>query len=76
MLCTSDLINALVARRIAGTDYADAPANDPILLQAARDGYAHRDADKWILHGTIQPGETRILRHSREAGGKVKTIHG
>ena len=68
----NDLFKYLFARRIGETSsIIDADANDPILLQAAKDGYVDRINDQWVMRGVIQPGETRIVRHTYGRTSKV-----
>lgn len=37
-------------------------ADDPTMLQAELDGFAHREDDYWQGHGIIQAGERRLVR--------------
>ncbi len=73
MLPTTDVIFYMIKRVIPGTDVIDAAFDDPVLLQAERDGYAVREDGHWRGLGDITPGERRILRH---ADGDVEEIVG
>lgn len=73
MLSTHDMLDYMRARRVGNTDEIAADANDPVLSQAACDGYADRVGDRWIGRGSIQPGERRIVRFS---DGGTKEIKG
>lgn len=73
MLSTHEIITYLLQHRIGETDYIDAALNDPVLVQAERDGYAVRDDGRWRGLGHIQPGEQRTVRYM---DGDVEIIVG
>ena len=73
---THTLLKYLAKQQIQGSDVINAPANDPILLQAQQDGYVDRIADQWVGRGKIQPGETRVLRYGKLSGGGTDLITG
>lgn len=60
---THDMTTYMRARLIDSDGTINAPADDPVLLQAERDGYADRVGDLWIPRGYIQAGEKRVVRH-------------
>jgi hypothetical protein len=60
---THDMMTYIRARLADNSDVVNAPANDPVLLQAQRDGYADRVGGLWIFRGHIQRGEKRIIRY-------------
>lgn len=60
---THDMTKYLRARLVDDDGTINAPADDPVLLQAQRDGYADRVGGLWIWRGEIQPGEKRIVRY-------------
>jgi hypothetical protein len=60
---THDMQEYMQARLVDDDGTINAPADDPVLLQAQRDGYADRVGGLWIWRGHIQPGEKRIVRY-------------
>lgn len=60
---THDMTMYMRARLVDSDGTIDAPADDPILLQAERDGHADRVGGLWMWRGHIQAGEKRVVRH-------------
>lgn len=62
MLATIDMF-AYMAKHADTQGRIKLPADDPTMLQAELDGFAHRESGYWQGHGDIQPGERRTVRH-------------
>ena len=73
MKITTDIIWYMQDRQIGDTSIVDAPADDPVMLQAAQDGFADFIDGRWYARGVIQGGERRVCRHSE---GDVSVIIG